>query len=412
MERSNTANVVAERVARESYGKLVAFLAGRSRDVASAEDALAEAFAVALRQWPLTGPPDNPEAWLLTVARRMQIDGARHAMTGVQAEPYLLFMAQDLAAAEATGMPIPDQRLGLMFACAHPAIDAAMRTPLILQTVLGFDATAIASAYLVSPAAMSQRLVRAKTKIRDAGIPFQVPEPEDLPDRLDAVLDAIYACYSEGWSDAAGSVMSRREHAGEAIWLGQVVAGLLPREPEALGLLALMLYAESRRAARRDANGTYVPLGDQEPRHWDGALIATAEAHLAAASALDGMGRFQLQAAIQSVHSARAISGRTDWAAIVLLYDALLAMTGSFVVAINRAIAMAASRGAAAGLAALDQIVQDAAVLSYQPYWAAKAKLLAESGDAAAADQAYSVAIGLETDPAVQAFLRNQRRAF
>jgi RNA polymerase sigma-70 factor, ECF subfamily len=411
LERSSTADAVAERVARASYGKLVAFLSARSRDVASAEDALAEAFAAALQQWPQTGPPDNPEAWLLTVARRKQVDAARRRQTGALAEPHLQLMIEEHAVVEADKGALPDQRLGLMFACAHPAIDAGVRTPLILQTVLGFDAAAIASAFLVSPSSMSQRLVRAKTKLKHAGIAFQVPDPADMPERLDAVLDAIYACYSDGWSDAAGSDTVRRDHTGEAIWLGQLVAGLLPDEPEALGLLALMLYAESRRAARRDPAGAYVPLAEQDPADWDRALIAKAEEQLAAASAMDGMGRFQLHAAIQSVHSARRITGRTDWAAIVQLYDALFGMTGSPVVAINRAVAVAEATGAAAGLEALTAISEDAAMLQYQPYWAAKARLLALAGDPAGADQAYSVAIGLETDPAVRAFLQRQRQA-
>jgi RNA polymerase sigma-70 factor, ECF subfamily len=411
MPSSPTAEALAERVARQSYGKLVAYLAARSRDVASAEDALSEAFATALRQWPRTGTPDNPEAWLLTVARRKQIDAARRRKTSEIAGPHMQFLAEDLAAAEAGHMPIPDQRLALMFACAHPAIDPAVRTPLILQTVLGFDAAAIASAFLVSPATMSQRLVRAKAKIKEAGIPFQIPQPDVLPERLDAVLDAIYACFGDGWTDATGSEPARREHAGEAIWLGQLLAGLLAQEAEVHGLQALMLYAESRRAARRDAYGTYVPLSGQDPKAWNGDRIAEANVALMTANRLPGQGRFQLQAAIQSVHAARRETGRTDWAALVQLYDILLEMTGSAVVAINRAVAVAELEGARAGLAALSGIEPAAAVEQYQPYWAAKARLLALSGEPAAADAAYALAIGLESDPAVRAFLQKQRQA-
>jgi RNA polymerase sigma-70 factor (ECF subfamily) len=411
MQSSRTAEAIAERVARLSYGKLVAFLAARNRDVASAEDALAEAFAAALQDWPRTGPPDNPEAWLLTVARRKQVDWARRRQSHDLAAPHLLLLAEDYMTAEGDSSAIPDRRLGLMFACAHPAIDLGVRTPLILQTVLGFDAATIASAFLVSPAAMGQRLVRAKTKIREAGIPLQVPEPEDLPERLDAVLDAIYACFAEGWSDPAGAEARRRDLSDEAIWLGRLVAGLLPDEPAALGLLALMLHAEARRGARRGPGGEFVPLSEQSPALWDPTLIAEAEHLIVRASRSDRLGRFQLLAAIQSAHAARRITGQTDWPAIVWLYDVLLDVTGSPVVAINRAVAIAEARGPEAGLAALAEIEADAAITQYQPYWAAKAGLLTRCGDVASANEAYGLAIGLEADPAVRDFLSRRRQA-
>ena len=242
----------ADAVARRSYGKLVAFLAARTRDVSAAEDALSDAFAAALDDWPRNGCPSNPEAWLLTVARRKAIDAARRQAHRRDAAPHLLLMAEELEAA-ASDSEIPDQRLALMFACAHPAIDAGIRAPLILQVVLGFDAATIASAFLMSPAAMGQRLVRAKNKIREARIPFRIPDRAELRDRLDTVLDAIYAAFAEGWIDPAGTDIARRDLADEAIFLGRLVAELLPAEPEALGLLALMLHAEARRRARRDA---------------------------------------------------------------------------------------------------------------------------------------------------------------
>jgi RNA polymerase sigma-70 factor, ECF subfamily len=411
MPSSPTAEAAAERVARQSYGKLVAFLAARSGDVASAEDALADAFAAALQHWPQTGPPDNPEAWLLTVARRRQIDAARRRQSGVLAEPHLQLIAEDLAAAEAEPVTIPDQRLALMFACAHPAIEPSARTPLILQSVLGFDAATIASAFLVSPKSMSQRLVRAKAKIKAAGIPFQIPEPEALPERLDAVLDAIYACFSDGWSDAAGSEPSRHEHSSEAIWLGKLVVSLLPGEPEALSLLALMLYSEARRAARRDGAGRYVPLAEQNPAVWNAAMVSEADTLVRAAGRQDGLGRFQLQAAIQAVHAARLHTERTDWPAIAQLYDALLALTGSVVVAINRAVAIAEARAPQEGLDALDKVATVNQVLDYQPYWAARAQLLVRCGNRDAADEAYTIASGLERDPAVRDFLQRQRQA-
>ncbi|MEO7642677.1 MAG: DUF6596 domain-containing protein, partial [Ramlibacter sp.] len=343
----------AETVARRSVGKLVAFLAARTRDVARAQDALADAFAAALEAWPRTGVPDNPEAWLLTVARRKMIDEARQRRTGEGAAQHLLLLAE-LAQGDEPDATVPDDRLALMFACAHPAIDAAMRAPLMLQTILGFDAAAIGSAFLVAPSTMGQRLVRAKTRIRQAGIPFRVPGPADLPERLAAVLDAIYAAYAEGWADPAGTDARRRNLATEALWLGRLVASLLPGEPEALGLLSLMLHSHARRAARRNADGAYVPLAAQDTALWDGPMIDEAEALLAHAGTLQGLGRYQLEAALQSAHSVRRRRGQADWNAIAHLYDALWALTASPVVAVNRAVAIAENLGPSAGLAALD----------------------------------------------------------
>ena len=393
----------AEGVARRSYGKLVAVLAARTRDVAGAEDALAEAFAAALADWPKSGVPRAPEAWLLTVARRRMIDAARRRRTSEESADVVQLLSEVEAQPE-----IPDERLRLMFACAHPAIDAAVRAPLILQGVLGFDAATIASAFLVAPATMSQRLVRAKNRIRQAGIPFRVPGRDELAERLDAVLEAIYAIFAEGWADPAGTQAQTRGLAEEAIWLGRLVASLLPEEPEVLGLLALMLHAEARRAARRDAQGEFVPLDEQDPRRWDHALIDEAEAVLGAAGQMNRPGRFQLEAAVQSAHAARRGAGRTEWTAIVALYDALLSLTGSIVVAINRAVALAEINGPAAGLKALDGLDDDR-LSQYQPFWAARAALLSRLGRRAEAAQAYERAIGLEADPAVRRYL--QRRS-
>jgi len=407
MACAQEARETAEAVARRSYGKLIAFLAARTGDVAGAEDALSDAFAAALVDWPARGVPDNAEAWLIAVARRKTIDALRRRRSGEGALEELRMMAQELAAVAASD--IPDQRLALMFACAHPAIDPGIRAPLILQTVLGFDAATIASAFLISPATMGQRLVRAKNKIRQAAIPFRVPECAELRDRLDAVLAAIYAAFAEGWSDPAGTEIRRRNLAEEGIWLGRLVASLLPDEPEALGLLALMLHAEARRGARRNAHGEYVPLADQDPALWDTPLIEEAEALLFRASAMGAIGRYQLEAAVQSAHVVRRRTGRSDWAAIERLYDALSAITGSPVVAINRAIAVAETHGPAAGLAALDKVADDGRLAEYQPYWAARAGLLARADDVAAADAAYQRAIGLESDPAVRRFLQQRR---
>jgi RNA polymerase sigma-70 factor (ECF subfamily) len=404
------AHLTAEAVARRSYGKLVAFLAAPTGDVEAAEDALSDAFAAALNEWDASGVPDNPEGWLMTVARRRAIDAVRRRRSGEAAVPHLELIAEELAAAE-SDQSMPDHRLALMFACAHPAIDPGIRAPLILQTVLGFDAATIGSTFLVSPAAMGQRLARAKSKIRQAGIPFRVPERAELRERLAAVLEAIYAAFAEGWSDPNGTEVRRRDLAEEAIWLGRLVVSLLPDEPEALGLLALMLHAEARRGARRNADGDYVPLAEQDPALWDAGLIEEAEALLLAASRMGAIDRYQLEAAVQSAHAVRRITGRADWVAIRKLYDALEAITGSPVVAINRAVAIAETDGPAAGLAALDALAGDGRLAEYQPYWAARAALLASAGDIAAADAAYEQAIGLERDPAVRRFLQQRRAA-
>jgi RNA polymerase sigma-70 factor (ECF subfamily) len=408
-EGDGEARRAAEATARQSYGKLVAFLAHRMRDVAAAEDALAEAFAAALIDWPARGVPDHPEAWLLTVARRKAIDAARRRRHGEDAAGHLRLLADELTASTASEAEIPDHRLALIFACAHPAIDSSIRAPLILQTVLGFDAAAIGSAFLVAPATMSQRLVRAKAKIRQAGIPFRVPERAEMRDRIEPVLEAIYATFSEGWSDPAGTETRRRNLADEAIWLGRLVASLLPDEPEALGLLALMLFAEARRAARRSASGDYVPLAEQDPGRWDARLIDEAEAALLRASRIGAVGRYQLEAAVQSAHVVRRRTGSSDWAAIARLYEALMEMTGSPVVAINRAIAAAEAEGPETGLALLGVAAEDARLAEYQPYWAARAELLARIGDLDAAEKAYQLAIGLEADPAVRDFLQQRR---
>ncbi len=400
----------ADAVARRSYGKLVAFLAARTRDVAAAEDALSEAFAAALADWPLNGCPSNPEAWLLTVARRKVIDVARRCYNGEAATEQLQILAEGLDAAVAHA-EIPDRRLALMFACAHPAIEACVRAPLMLQVVLGLDAKTIASAFLMSPAAMGKRLVRAKDKIRQAGIPFRIPEHEELRGRLDAVLDAIYAAFADGWTDPGGTDAARRELTEEAKFLARLVAELLPEEPEALGLLALMLHAEARRRARRDGNGEYVPLANQGPALWDWQMIDEAEALLWRASALGSLGRYQLEGALQSAHVYRRRTGHANWAEVVQLYDALFALTGSPVVAINRALAIAEMHGASTALAAMQEVAADVRVAEYQPYWAARAELLAKTGARDEARRAYEIAIGLERDPAVHRFLRRRQSA-
>ena len=406
MKHADEAARAAERVARESYGRLVAFLAARTRDVAGAEDALSEAFAAALRMWPADGVPDNPDAWLLTVARRRQTDSIRRRRTRTVGEEHLTLMADELEAAAAEGKVIPDRRLALMFACAHPAIERGMRAPLILQTILGLTAEDISAAFLIPPATMGQRLVRAKSRIRDAGIPFGVPEKEELAERVHAVLDAIYAAYSKGWNEVGET--GAPEIADEAIWLGRLVVSLLPEEPEAKGVLALMLYAEARRVARRDAGGAYVPLEEQDVSLWDDSQIALAELLLRQASARGPTGRYQLEAAIQSAHVGRRLTGAATWPAVVNLYDHLLALTRSPVVMLNRAVALAEVEGPDAALAAIEPLASDKRMLGYQPYWAARGHLLARVDRRSEAGEAFTVAIGLTTDEAVRAYLQGQ----
>jgi RNA polymerase sigma-70 factor (ECF subfamily) len=406
---AEAARAAAETAARASYGRLLAFLAARSRDVAGAEDALSDAFRTALERWPEHGVPDRPEAWLLVAARRNLIHSARHGRVRAAAAETLRLAADEAAAGAGDDPTIfPDERLKLLFICAHPAIAESVRAPLMLQTVLGLDAARIASAFLVAPAAMGQRLVRAKAKIRDAGIAFEVPGPEMLAGRLHAVLEAIYAAYGSGWDDPTGLDPRRHDLAGEAIWLAQLIVELLPAEPEAKGLLALMLHCEARRPARRGPDGAFVPLTEQETGLWSRPMIETAERALAGAAALHRLGPFQLEAAIQSAHAERAVTGRTDWAAIADLYEGLAAIDPSAGVLVGRAVAIAEKGGPAAGLAALDDIP---AVAAYQPYWAVRADLLRRLGRGAEARAAYTRAIGLSEDPAVRDFLGRRSAA-
>jgi RNA polymerase sigma-70 factor (ECF subfamily) len=400
---ADEAHRAAERVARDSYGRLVALLAARTRDVAGAEDALGDAFAAALRTWPVDGVPDNPHAWLLTAARRRQTDAIRKRQTHTAAEEQVKVVLKEMGAMADARDAIPDRRLALMFACAHPAIDRGMRTPLILQTILGLTAEDIATAFLLSPATMGQRLSRAKTRIREAGIPLCVPEKEEFPERFAAVLDAIYAAYTKSWNEVTDGGTS--ELAEEAIWLGRLTESLLPDEPEAKGLLALMLYTAARRPARHDPDGRYVPLERQDTNLWERSLIEDAEQLMHRANVAGPSGRYQLEAAIQSAHVARCLTGVSNWAAVVALYDHLFALTGSPVVTLNRAVARAELDGPRAALADLATLESDKRMLSYQPYWAAKGHLLSAAAETASAAEALTVAIGLTTDEPMKAYL-------
>ena len=304
-----------------------------------------------------------------------------------------------------------DRRLELLFACAHPAIDEGVRAPLMLQVVFGLDANAIAGLFLMTPTAMSQRLVRAKQKIRDARIPFQIPDSSEYSARLQFVLMAIYALYTRDaavWHEPSAT---RDSLADEAVWLGHVVVQLSHRDPEALGLQALMLFAESRRTARRDRGGCFVPLLDQDTALWDAELIGRAENLLREAARGGMLGRFQLEAAIQSAHAARAMTGTTDWHAIVTLYEGLLAIAPTPAARINRAVALLHLDDTDAALAALDDLARDARVLGYQPYWAARAHVLQSLGHVGDALSCYDLAIALEADEGARDFLARKRQS-
>jgi RNA polymerase sigma-70 factor (ECF subfamily) len=410
MSQSEQTRELAEAVLRRSYGKLLAILASRIRDVTSAEDALAEAFTIALEDWPVKGRPTNPEAWLLTVARRKMIDSLRRRSTAEAASMTLDLNSSSWDPLE-TDSEIPDRRLALMFACAHPAIDVGIRAPLMLQCVLGLDAKTIASSFLISPTTMAKRLVRAKDKIRQARIPFLVPEVDELSPRLNGVLDAIYACFTEGWSDPTGTDLVRRDLTEEALFLARLVVDLVPDEPEATGLLSLLLHAQARRRARRNERGEYVPFSEQEIALWDRSMILEAETLLRKASHSRVLGRYQLEAALQSAHVYRRETGNQNWKDVLSIYDALLAFADSPVIAVNRSLALAEVEGASKALASLTEVAEDRRVAEYQPYWAARAELLVRTGEILEASHAYDMAIGLERDPAARRFLQRRRMA-
>lgn len=400
------ARQVTETAAREAYGRLLARLAVRFRDIAAAEDALAEAFASAVATWPESGVPDSPEAWLFTAARHKLESMHRRLRVRTNAEPELVERLLELGegAHDEGRTHFGDPRLSLLFVCAHPAIDESMRTPLMLQCVLGLDAERIGAAFLVAPKTMGQRLVRAKTKIRDAGVPFVVPGPDELEARLGDVLSAIYAAYGTGWDDLGGECAGLAE---EALFLGRLVVSLLPDEPEASGLLSLMLYCESRRDARRDAEGNLVPLSEQDSTRWSRDLIVEAERRLTDAARHAKFGRFQCEAAIQSVHAQRAITGIVQHGALVTLYDLLLAHAPTSGVAVARAAALCEAGRVSDALDALDALASDEGrgLEAYQPYWITRSRVTERLGRSDEARRTLERGIGLTEDPGVRAYL-------
>jgi RNA polymerase sigma-70 factor, ECF subfamily len=385
-----------EAFARESYGQAIAWLAARAQgDIAAAEDALSEGLLAALQRWPRDGVPKEPVAWLITAAKRRLIDAQRRTATRER------YIEQVQALLEApTESAAEDELLSLLFVCTHPAIDEAARAPLMLQTLMGLDAERIASVYLVSPATMSQRLVRAKARIKHAGIRFAVPSPEHWPERVESVLAAIYSAYTLG-RDRHNE--GDRGLSAEAVSLARMLVKLVPEEPEARGLLALCLHCEARHpAAWKD--GAYVPLLEQNVTLWNSDLQREAEQHLRAASQNQRLGRYQLEAAIQSVHAGRRLSHNTNWPAIAALYQGLLQHTSALGAQIAHTIALSHVHGAEFALQQLDAISHDR-VQSHQPWWAARAEFLAQLQRTAEAREAYQQAIGLSLSNEIRAFL-------
>lgn len=393
---SDTARA-AETAARASYGRLLALLAARSSDIASAEDALSDAFSKALVLWPKEGVPGNPDGWLMRVARNRLIDLQRRAARLAPQEE-----AGELSIEPETATTA-DKRLQLMLVCAHPAIDAKMHTPLMLQCVLGLDAEQIGQAFLVPKATMAQRLVRAKTKIKVNAVPFSIPDDDALSPRLGAVMEAIYAAYSADWLETGDDLGM------EALFLADVLCAQVPEHAEALGLAALLGFAAARRGARIEG-GVFVPLDEQDPALWNAPLVRGAQAMLRKASSLGQMGRFQLEAAIQAVHARRIDGEETDWRAITQLYAGLCKLYPTLGAQIGYAVALGHVHGPRAGLTVLDAL-DPRAVAGVQSYHATRAHFLAQDMQLTAAVASYETALALTPQPELRAFLSNKRSA-
>lgn len=382
---------------RTSYGKLVAIIASRTGDVEGAEDAISDAVIAALEHWPAQGIPENPTAWLLTVARRRIIDEGRRSDRLRTYHSDVVACISEWNAHGTTDPDLPDERLSLMFACAHPAIAPSVRTALMLQCVLGLSAERIASAFLTSPSSMSQRLVRAKAKIRATGLALDIPHPRHLATRLPFVADAIYAAFTTATDDLEE----------ESIELARIMMTLMPDEPSIQGLLALMLFSYARRHARSNITGAFVPLHEQDPEQWDHRSLHEATSIIERLMAAGHTDRFTIEAAIQHAHSGRLRGEATPWAMIVELYDALVARTSAIGAAVARAVAVAEAHGPDQGLTALDSLDPER-VRHYQPYWVARAHMLTQIGDPLQAHACREKAIGLTQDPMMRAYLISQ----
>jgi RNA polymerase sigma-70 factor (ECF subfamily) len=397
----------AEVAARDSYGRLLALLAASTSDLAAAEDALADAFERALRTWPSQGVPASPDGWLLTVARNRLRDHWKSA--GVQrTSPLDAGLAEAGRLDEVDVDAIPDRRLELMMVCAHPAVGQAVRTPLMLNTVLGYTAEQVGRAFSVPAATMATRLVRAKKRIKAAGIPFQLPGRSDLEPRMAAVLEAVYGAYVIDWATTGPET---RPLPSEALQLAEVLTALVPADPEAHGLAALVELSAARTPARTDAGGRFVPLAEQDPARWNRRLIDRAHEHLRAAHAQARLGRFQLEAAIQAVHCARGQQAETDWATLLELHRVLHSVAPSLGSGVALAAVTAEVDGPEAGLAALDALQERAGegARRFQPARAARANLLDRLGRNEEAATAYESAIALTHDTAERQYLEQRR---
>ncbi|NYF11371.1 RNA polymerase sigma-70 factor (ECF subfamily) [Leifsonia sp. AK011] len=395
----STADEALATAHRQYFGRLVGWLFRYCGDLQVAEDAVASAFASAVTRWRASGVPDSPEAWLRVASRNSALSALRVASRNLNTAP------EDFESWEAAETPVAamDERLGLLFVCAHPALDPRIHAPMMLQAVLGIDAARIASAFLARPSTMGQRLSRAKAKIRDAGIRYRVPEAPELPQRLEPVLQAIYACYGVGDPVAAETQDRDADLREEAIRLARLMVDVMPDHPECLGLLALLLHTESRRPARV-IDGRFVPLAEQDTSLWLSDLRREANSLLERASAAGSLGRFQLEAAISAAHSARADGHPTDWATVVTLYSGVLSIAPSIGAAVGAASARSEAGDPGAALALLDELPSES-VATYQPYWVCLAQVLRALGKVDAAASAQSRAVGLTQNPAVRAYL-------
>ncbi|WP_405809452.1 RNA polymerase sigma factor [Streptomyces sp. NBC_00210] len=396
---------VMERVFREEYGRAVAVLVRVFGDMDVAEEAVQDAFTTAVQRWPSTGVPPSPAGWIITTARNRAIDRLRREASRANRHAQAaLLHARDEGAEEG---PVRDDRLRLIFTCCHPALAPASRVALTLRLLGGLTTAEIASAFLVAEPAMAQRLVRAKGKIRDAGIPYRVPRDADLPDRLRDVLAVVYLIFNEGYTASSGERLVRDDLCAEAVRLGRLLAELMPDEPEVKGLLALMLLTESRRATRTASDGGLVLLADQDRGRWDRALIAEGQELVRQCLRRDQPGPYQIQAAINAVHSDAPVAAATDWSQILQLYDQLLALGPNPVVALNRAVAVAEVEGPAAALALVDGLALD----RHHLFHAIRADLLRRLGRDEEAVRAYETAIERTENAAEQSFLQRKREA-